>query len=407
MKRLIIVSLFLFACLFAEAQVVPQGAVHPGEKIILTKTPEGQPYACARFDVATFYKGIANSGYIEIDSMVVISENLVTGQKRIVAFEDYNQEKKSIPQDEGGLYDRNPWYVLGDPGNPLTNAVQKNGCLLIRVGEQPNHISHFWSKWFYNDTHTRLYVKVRFRITGEIGFQIGVDYAPYESSPDPHAEAFVSKWYNDTRGIFIEVTCPDYDQKISFDRNDYGFHSNGTFYISKKMVDYENGTQVELKTDLTRWEPRLMTLNGNRYEYSTGQRITGSTLYCFRINGNDNHHLPAKFMESGINPLEHPEDVEANQNKGYNFRTLPFETLSQSKIEPYNLKVFYDASSRLLNVFSGNKIQRLYISDMAGRVIDDFNNVVPEKIWIGNYISGVYLVTIETVKGTFSEKFVK
>ena len=396
--------------LFCNAQVAPNGASHPCDNVLLTQTPTDKPWSCARCDVATLQKGIPNDGVIEVDFLEMIQENLITGQRTVIAREDYNNSGAGLTTNEGGLYLRSPWFVTGDQPRFMTNAVQNNCCLVIRVGEQPDFISHFWTDWCYNAPNTRLFVKASFRITGDIGFQFGLDYAPTSNGNlNDHSEAFFSGWFNSTNGDFITITYPDYDNPVSFDREHYGFYKNGLFFISKKMVEYKNGISVDLKSDATSWQSVQMTLNGDRYELDTRRLLNQATLYCFRINQEENCYMPALFMKSAINPLVHPEDVVSNgYTDGYNFLTNPLPPLSVDELsESLNVRIITSPGAEYVSIESNAAIQRIFISDVGGKIILDYTRKVPLSIPIANLSTGTYLITVETDNGSFTQKFNK
>lgn len=407
--KILLILISLTALFNSYAQYAPDGAVHTSSEILLRQTPIDKPWAAARCDVATLHKGVPNNGKLEVDFMEIIRENTTTGTKTVITREDYNNTGVGLTTHEGGLYLRNPWFVTDDTSRLMSNAIQTDSSLVIRVGEQPDFISHFWSDWVNNAPNTRLYVRIRFKITGDIGFQFGLDYAPTsDGSKNDHSEAFYSHWYNDTNGEFITETSPNYDESVKFDREHYGFYTNGVFFISKEMVDAKNGSIVELKTGATFWKPELMTLKGDRYEFDTRERINNTTEYCFRLNQNENSHIPAFFMLLVDNPLVHPEDAIYKGNNGYNFYTNPLIPLSSKELNKSgNIKISYSPDSVYLNIFSPHKIKRLFVTDMEGRTSYDYRANVPDKIVIAGFNTGAYIVTIETDKGVFSEKFIK
>lgn len=406
----LIIILLLINTLCVFGQKPPEGAVHGNPAKVLEKTPDDDHWAQARCDVATLKYGVANNGTIEIDYLEVIQENLTTGEIKSFAREDYSVEDYVPETSEAGLYKRDPWFVENDFSRRLENSVQKNGTLIIRAGEKPDYISHFWTKCLKTEPNTRHRVIVRFRISGEIGFQYGLDYSPSaDCGNSVHTEAFFTKWFFDTKGEFLTDTFPDYSKVEKFGREHYGFYTNGIFFISKMMVDAKVGNSVELKTDATSWEPRLMTLKGDRYEYETGWTISQKTHYCFRLNMSENSHIPALFMESVNNSLVHSEDVESNgQPNGYNFYTAPLIPVSNRELSKSgNLKITYSPDSVYLHLFSPHKIKRLLVTDMNGRTAYDYYANIPDKIVIAGFNTGTYIVTIETDKGIFSEKFIK
>jgi hypothetical protein len=335
MNRLIFTILMLvLGCSSVQSQK-PEGAVHKYRDVKLLQTPGDKRWAGSRCDVATLQNnGIANSGTIEVDFMEVIEEDIATGNNVVRVREDYNGNS-SLDSTEGGLYKRNPWF--DDQLNPilLVNSNQSNGILTIHAGEKPDYISHFWSHWVHCELNTRLKVRVSFRITGEIGFQFGLDYIPTNNGNlNDHSEAFYSKWYGDTSGRFDTITYPDYNTPVTFDRSQYGLYTNGKFFISKGIAEYFDAKTIEVKGDATGWNLKMMTLYGDNYEYETGMVQNQISKYCFLIEKGD--YIPALFMESGANPLVYLEDVLANgssPNDGYNFYTYPISVVKANTIQ--------------------------------------------------------------------------
>lgn len=327
MKKLIFTLVFTtFVFLSCDAQQAPEGAVFPNKSLFLLKTPHNELWAAARFDVATLKKGVENDGLIEIDYIEIIQEDLTTNKSSVIERIDYKKNKASIPTSEGGLYVRDPWYIAADCPRPLVNAKQINDHLIIKVGEQPNYISHFWSNWVKTPANTRLYVKASFKITGEIGFQMGLDYASQMGGRQggKNTEAFVSNWYNDTNGKFINVMVPDYNEHKKIEKNQYGVYADGLVFISKELVDYFNGKTVEVLTLVDGgWKYVEMTLNGDRYEFHLDRPINHYLTYCFRLNKNNYSHIPALIIDSKTSFLQNPDDIVPNYDGGYNFRTAP------------------------------------------------------------------------------------
>ena len=402
----LLIALLLINTLCIFGQKPPEGAVHENSDILLDKTPDEDHWAQARCDVATLKNGVANNGTIEIDYLEVIQENLTTGEIKSFAREDYNVEDYVPDTFEAGLYLRNPWFVENDFSRKLENSVQKKGTLIIRVGEKPEFIAHFWTKCLQAEPNTRHRVIVRFRISGEIGFQYGLDYSPSSDCGNSvHTEAFFSKWFFDTKGEFLTDTFPDYSKMEKFGREHYGVYNDGKFFVSKQMVDRIEGTSVKLITGETAWVAVPMVLTGNTYQCDISKKLEGKIRYCFEVDGSQKKYIP-HALENDLIYWE--EDTQPNDDDGFDFLTeaiIPLKT--ERQIKTGNLKISYSPDLVYLNIFSPHKIKRLFVTDMGGRTSYDYRVNVPDKIVIASFNTGTYIVTIETDKGTFSEKFKK
>ena len=153
--------------------------------------------------------------------------------------------------------------------------MQTAGSLRIRVGEYPDLISHLWTKCIQGDYNTRHKVRIRFRITGEIGFQFGLDYSPCSICGDSElTESLVSRWYYDTNGGFITVTIPDYDTEM-YGREHYGVFSDGTFFISRQLVEHRQGKSVKLVTEQNAWKHEEMELVDNYFQFKINKNLSG------------------------------------------------------------------------------------------------------------------------------------
>jgi hypothetical protein len=330
-KSVILLAAILLTANISYGQNDPVGAAFPVPRTLNDKTPSGIYWAQARCDIATPLKGVPTNGIIEVDFLEVIQENLSTGQRKIIAREDYNNSGQPITTHQGGLYERNPWYVTNDSPRILSNSTQQNGILIIRAGEQPNFISHIWTPCNKIDPNTRAYVRARFRISGEIGFQIGLDYSPTaDCSMHNHIEAFVSKWYGDTNGEFVDVTVPDYSMKKSYDRSHYGVYSNGKYFLSAEMVNDYGASSVYLKSNVTKWQPERMILEGDYYVFYSNHAHNQKALYCFMLDRNDNAHIPALLINDGESQLIDTGDAVPNSSDGYNFYTFPLQIVNSS-----------------------------------------------------------------------------
>ena len=406
MKAFYVNGLMVLISLNSFAQKPPDGAVHQSSRSFLTQAPPGDHWVQARCDVVTIEKGVANDGIIEIDFLEVIQEDLTTGEIVSLAREDYSVDGYRPSIYEAGLYRREPWFVDDDKPAELINSIQRGGSLIIKVGEQPDSISHFWTKCTKNADNTRHRVVIRFRISGEIGLQVGLDYSPTpDCNINNHTEAFVSQWYYDTDGRFIEDTIPDYTlEKLG--REHYGVYTDGTFFISKQLVDRIEGTSVELVTEENDWIHEEMILINDKFQYNINKTLKGLIRYCFRVDDLDSNYIPDAVSNHLIFLNEDVVD-NLNQN-GYDFLTEAMVPLSGTiSTVRADLHLSLSPDSVYLYIRSPHQIRRIYIVDMAGRISYDNRDNNSGEVLIAGLSAGTYIVYIETDKGMFAEKFVK
>lgn len=413
--RTILTAIALFTLLsagnsFITAQNAPDGAAFPIPRILKDKTPDsGSFWASARCDITTPHKDVPTNGMIEVDYIEVIQENLTTNQKWVIAREDYDNSGKPITTYQGGLYVRDPWFIPNATPRLLSNSIQQDSILIIYAGQTPADISHIWTPCSHVDPNTRLYVRIRFRITGDIRFQIGLDYSPTsDCSKNNHTEAFVSKWYGDTDGRFEEITIPDYSMKKCYDRSHYGVYTNGKFFLSSEMVRDFDASSVYLKADITQWKPMKMVLEGDYYVFYSNQNHYQKTIYCFKLDLKDNAHIPAILVEKGNNQLLEMSDATGTDASGYNFKTFPLQVVvSEPNMAELNLKLKLSPDGQHLYIISSHVIKRVYITDLSGRISFDYHDQIPGRLEIASLNDGNYILTIETAAGRFSELFRK
>jgi hypothetical protein len=123
------------------------------------------------------------------------------------------------PFTEGGIYTRSPTWFATDEHQTIQNATISNSILTIDVAPWPNNVLHWWCPRQPIAFGSRLYVEVRVKVEGDVGFQIGADYwttlnAPYSGyditgQTTNNVEAWKSDWITDTGGEFVTVKYPN------------------------------------------------------------------------------------------------------------------------------------------------------------------------------------------------------
>ncbi len=317
-------SLFLMGCaltfmidLFGQ---IPNDAQHPFAQILYSTTPAGNQYGVAWFQTVTLQNNhIPNTGYISVDYIKLIEEDISTGNDTVLHIENYNGSG-ALTLNEGGLYERFPTWYNNGTYIAMTNSNSSNGFLTINVGQQPDKVNHFWGVRQFCALGKRHKVEIRVLISGDVALQAGMDYwtNSFSTSQGDDLEAFYSNWYGDSGGQYITINYPNYGPQNMFDRTDYGFNQNGRFYLSKSLVEFVGGTSVALNADVTNWQPVSMTLNGNMYEYFTGSSLSNAHYYCYHITqGGIGVYVPHAIL----NNLVYPNDAVGNGFGGYNFYT--------------------------------------------------------------------------------------
>ncbi|MDY0143981.1 MAG: T9SS type A sorting domain-containing protein [Bacteroidales bacterium] len=385
----------------------PNDAQHPYAQVSYSTTPSTNQYGIAWFQTVTLQNNhIQNAGYISVDYIKLIEEDISTGTETVLHIEDYNGSG-SLSLNEGGLYERFPaWYYNGTY-TVMTNSSRSGGFLTINVGQQPDKIHHFWGVRQFCTLGKRHKVEIRLLISGNVALQAGMDYWTNSTTTTPVdcKEAFYSNWYGNSDGQFITVKFPNYGQQNMFDRTDYGFYQNGKFYVSKNLVDFVGGTSVALLSDATDWQPELMTLNGNIYEYNTGNNYYSAQYYCFKINPSGSSFFVPQAV---INNLVYPSDVVDNGQGGYNFNTSPQTTTKLRQIgnddgisiypNPAKTKIYFSNPEDVISINLYNSIGELVLSEK----INMNNNIDISKLQ-----SGFYLLIMTTLKGETTNRIIK
>jgi len=397
---------FLLCYVFLNAQT-PVDAQHPFSEILDSTTPAENQYGIAWFQTVTLQNNhTQNAGYISVDYIKLIEEDISTGTETVLHEEDYNGSG-SLTLNEGGLYERFPsWYYNGTY-TAMTNSNRPSGMLTINVGQQPEKIHHFWGVRQSCALGKRHKVEIRLLISGDVALQAGMDYWTNSTSTTPTdcKEAFYSNWYGNSGGQYITVKFPNYGQQNMFDRSDYGFYQNGKFYLSKNLVDFVGGTSVALLTDATGWQPTLMTLNGNLYEYNTGNNYYSAQSYCFNINPSGSSFFVPHAV---LNNLVYPSDVVDNGQGGYNFYTSPQTTSSLDRIEnDFGNTIYPNPTSASLYFSHPEDILSITFYNCTGQLVLSKNLINITYVDISEFQSGLYLVKIKTPKGEICRRIVK
>ncbi len=408
MKRKV---LFLIICValfvFNTRGQTPVDAQHPFSQIFYSTTPVGNQYGIAWFQAVTLQNDhIQNNGYISVDYIKLIEEDTSTGIETVLHIENYNGSG-ALTLNEGRLFERFPnWYYNGTY-TALTNSICSGGFLTINVGQQPDKINHFWGVRQLCALGKRHKVEIRLLIYGDIALQAGMDYwtSETDTASSNCKEAFYSNWYGNSGGNYITVKFPNYGQQNMFDRTDYGFYPNGKFYLSKDLVDFVGGTSVAILSDSTGWQPALMTLNGNFYEYNTGDNCYSAQYYCFQINpGGSSFFVPHAI----INNLVYPGDAVANGFGGYNFYTSP-QTISDLSRNENDIGISIYPVPASANVYFSNPEDILSVTfyNCTGQLVHSQNLLNISCVDISKFKSGIYIVKMRTFKGDIFRKIVK
>jgi hypothetical protein len=401
----------LYCKLFAQ---IPVDAQHFYPKINYFITPVNYNYGIAWVQAATLQnKHEKNDGYILIDYIKLIEEDVTTKVRTTLTTEGYDVNG-TLTTLEGGFYNRFPNWYCDSSGNcnpeptPLTNAFISGGILRVNVGDEPDSISHFWGKRQYCSPGKRHIVEIRALVSGNVSLQIGMDYTSHPTHIEDckHVEAFFSNWIGDTNGVYETITYPtNYDFDAKFDRSDYGVTVDGKFFLSKRVVDFLGADTVILKSDITNWKQQGMKLNDQYYEFESYAKLNPNHqyIYCFNLKPDGVQYIPDLILDK----LVFRSDAISNGYGGYNFSTKPVVTMNTYNPEnPSDLQLIWSNDRSHIIALSQHTINRLNINDMSGRKVAEFQKTIPNKIPMTPYISGVYIITIETDKGKFTRKII-
>lgn len=147
-------------------------------------------------------------GYMKINSKII---------PQIVIEDNYDRPfPRSLNQEEGKLYNRLPRWFAGEvyEYKDVFNSQIQDGFLTIDVAKTPDKIVHWWTPRIYIDPNAQYYLmQIRFKIDGKAAIQIGSDWwkdinSPYLGYGINNIEAWISDWYGNTNGNFVEITVP-------------------------------------------------------------------------------------------------------------------------------------------------------------------------------------------------------
>lgn len=108
----------------------------------------------------------------------------------------------------------------------------------------------------------------------------------------------------------------------------FGAYEDGTFFITKKIIDAVEGEHPKVMFSRGNWKKEEMKLSANKefYFFKSGNKFTPlfKIDYCFSIGGN-------RFIPHTLSSIEDEEilnlikegDIIDNEVGGYNFRTEP------------------------------------------------------------------------------------
>lgn len=406
--KTLLLTILLISFQISVIAQVPVDAQHQYSDILFYSTPNETQYGQVWFQAVTLQNNsIKNNGYISVDYIKLIEEDIDKGTETTLDIDNYDNNGP-LSMDEGGLYDRFPWYFQ-DNQKSLTNSNRANGFLRIDVGQEPDKVIHFWGKRIHCAIGKRHKVEIKVKIFGDIALQAGMDYWLNLDTKNPkeHNEAFYSHWYGDTDGRDTIIKYPDYQNEAKFDRTDYGFTKDGKFYLSKNIVDFVKGKNVMLyASESTNWEERKMTLNGLYYEYQTNTNFESDYLlkYCYNMNPDGNpFYVPHAIM----NNLVYPSDVIQIGN-GYNFYTRPEFTLDASTLEnPLDLFLFPNPANSTINIRNIDSILSIQIYDLFGKLLIKKQANYIKEIDVSQLNSGIYIIKLVTLKEEYIRKISK
>lgn len=101
----------------------------------------------------------------------------------------------------------------------------------------------------------------------------------------------------------------------------YGVTTDGTYFISKKLVDKAEGDAPKAMFGPS-WNRKDMQAAGDYFIFKSGvkKRLGVKTDYCFDIGGD--RYIPHALAED---PIIKDGDFVDNGKGGYNFRTGPID----------------------------------------------------------------------------------
>jgi len=157
--------------------------------------PSGYPYVTAWAQaVEDTYQDTALST-VEVDYLELWA--VVNGKDQLVCqnrYDSYDSESKWF-----GLYSRRPWFPKGDAHTQMPVTFTSDGYLYLNPSSAPNNVWHWWitgnPRAQVPSGAQRIWVRMKFRITGPALVQIGADFYDLPANGS-NKEFGASDWYS-------------------------------------------------------------------------------------------------------------------------------------------------------------------------------------------------------------------
>ena len=159
------------------AQMIPDGAIWANETIRRAVAPPGFHAVIGWLQAATLSPDQSGEpAKIIVDYMKLIEQD-PEGNESVIYKEHYNDSRpRALSIDEGGLYDRHPWWFATDEHTRVFNSEIRDGYLTIDVSQTPNRIVHWWTYREWNNVGHRYFLELRVKVQGAVGLQLGSDF---------------------------------------------------------------------------------------------------------------------------------------------------------------------------------------------------------------------------------------
>lgn len=237
------------------------------------------------------------------------------------------------------------------------------------------------------------------------------------------SHAHVSLFYNNSVPAEFNFDATDLETgggggQPAFNKNCYGFTSNGSFYIARSMIEEVDGISAKIgywdyKNGV--WLEKDMIIVGDFYVYNSNDIYNDFRDYCIRVFTNEGETwLPSAILDF----IDDKNDFKANPaNDGYNFYTKPVisiplvacaEETVVKNVNQVKYKLYPNPTKDILNISfpDSNYSYTIQIFDVSGDVL--YNNYKSGNIAVNvnSLKAGFYIVKIQVEKDIYYDKFI-
>ena len=192
------------------ASIIPEGATSTRRYVENPAVPDSFTACIFKVQAAALSSTqLIDTAEIIVDYMRVYEKDITTGSENLVVDQNYNGGPWALSSDEGGLWERNPyWYPSGDAHTSIDASSVQEGYLYLNIKKHIDKIYLWWAPRFQVSTNKKYIFETRVKIVGKTSIQLGADWwrsmtANYGGANFNNKSAFMSDWYGATSDFIV------------------------------------------------------------------------------------------------------------------------------------------------------------------------------------------------------------